>query len=242
MNIKDLDKKLSLWAEKLAKGNKKSLLARLADLKSVFPFNEYEYRLMFLLNKGIINFKEYENLRNDYVKQNPYLKLYGFAPRIFGEVWVHKHLMDIDERFEKPSKDIDPKYQGEYDLYIPGDKKIVKVEVKASRAINTKVRGNLQEKALDSKSKAPFWMNFQQIKLDIADVFVFVGVWTNKILYWVFTNKEVKTHPIISHQHRGGIEYQIGITDKNINEFKKYSAEPTKIVDTILNKTLKKVK
>jgi len=242
MDIKDLDKKLSLWAEKLAKGDKKSLLDRLAGLRSVFPFNEYEYRLIFLLNIGVINFKEYENLRNNYVKQNPYLKLYGIAPRIFGDIWVKQHLMDIDERFDKPSKDIDPNYQGEYDLCLTQDKKIIKVEVKASRATNTKVRGNLQEKALSSKSREPLWMNFQQIKLDIADAFIFVGVWTDKILYWVFTNNEVKTHPIISHQHRGGIEYQIGITDKNINEFKKYSAKPTKIVDTILNKTLKKVK
>ena len=242
MDIKDLDKKLSLWAEKLAKGDRRALLARLAGLKSVFPFNEYEYRLMFLLNKEVINFKEYENLRNNYVKQNPYLDLYGLAPRIFGEVWVQQHLMDIDERFEKPSIDVFSNYQGEYDLYIPQDKKITKIEVKASRAINTKVRGHLQEKALNFQSIAPFWMNFQQIKLDIADAFIFVGVWTDKILYWVFTNDEVKTHPIISHQHRGGIEYQIGIKDNNINEFKKYSVNPTEIVDTILNKTLKKVK
>ena len=63
-------------------------------------------------------------------------------------------------------------------------------------------------------------MNFQQLKLDIADVFVFIGVWINKILYWVLTNKEVKKHSIISHQHRGGIDYQIGITDKNVKNFK----------------------
>lgn len=50
---------------------------------------------------------------------------------------------------------------------------------------------------------------------------------------WVLTDKEVRDHPMRSHQHRGGIEYQIGITDKNFNEFRKYIVEADKLVDTI---------
>jgi len=236
MNLKDLDKQIKAWIENLTSTDKKTLLARLSSLKSTFPFNEYEYRLMYLLDKEIINFEEYEQLRDNFVSENPYLELYGIAPRIFGEQWAQQHLMDIDGRFKKPTKNIDPKFQGEYDLYIPFKKKIIKVEVKACRAINTKVRGKLESKALSFNSKEQFWMNFQQIKLDIVDVFVFIGVWTNKILYWVLTNKEVKTHPIISHQHRGGIEYQIGIIDKNIKDFKKFLTKPNKLINTIFKK------
>ncbi|PIR71725.1 MAG: hypothetical protein CO145_02625 [Candidatus Nealsonbacteria bacterium CG_4_9_14_3_um_filter_37_13] len=239
MNIKNLDKQIKVWIEHLAPEDKKILLARLSSLKSIFPFNEYEYRLMYLLDKEIITFGEYEKLRDNFVSENPYLELYGIAPRIFGEQWAQQHLMDIDSRFKKPSKTIDPKFQGEYDLYIPFKKKIIKVEVKACRAINTKVRGKLESKALPFSSKEPFWMNFQQIKLDIVDAFVFIGVWTNKILYWVLTNKEVKTHPIISHQHRGGIEYQIGITNKNIKQFKKLLVKPKSLVKTIISKCQK---
>lgn len=239
MNIKNLDKQIKVWIEHLAPEDKKILLDRLSSLKSIFPFNEYEYRLMYLLDKEIITFGEYEKLRDNFVSENPYLELYGIAPRIFGEQWAQQHLMDIDSRFKKPSKTIDPKFQGEYDLYIPFKKKIIKVEVKACRAINTKVRGKLESKALPFSSKEPFWMNFQQIKLDIVDAFVFIGVWTNKILYWVLTNKEVKTHPIISHQHRGGIEYQIGITNKNIKQFKKLLVKPKSLVKTIISKCQK---
>lgn len=76
-------------------------------------------------------------------------------------------------------------------------------------------------------------MNFQQIKLDMADAFVFIGVWIDKILYWVLTNKEVKNHPLRSHQHRGGIEYQIGITNKNIGEFNNFLVKPNRLVKTI---------
>jgi len=246
MDIKDLDKKLSSWIKELANGDKKFLLARLSGLKSVFPFNEYEYRLMFLLNKKIITFKEYENLRDNYVQSNPYLELYGLASRIFGGIWAENHLVDIDERFKKASKKdpnlkiLDPDFDGDYDLYITtDDKKIIKVEVKASRAINTKIRETQESTALSYSSKESFWMNFQQIKLDVSDVFVFIGVWVDKILYWVLTNEEVKNHPERSHQHRGGIEYQIGITEKNINKFKKFLVEPNKIVDTILAKVKK---
>ena len=94
----------------------------------------------------------------------------------------------------------------------------------------------METKALSFGSNGPYWMNFQQIKLDMADVFVFIGVWVDKILYWVLTNKEVKKHPIRSHQHRGGIEYQIGITEKNIKEFRKFLVEPSKLVGVIKSK------
>lgn len=240
MNIKDLDKKLSVWIKNLPTEDRKSLLARLSSLKSVFPFNEYEYRLMYLLNKKVISFNEYENLRSIYVNTNPYLNLYSISPRVFGDIWAREHLMDIDSRLNIPSKEIDKEYSGDYDLCLLKNEKLIKIEVKASRAINTKIRGGLETKALGFQSKEPYWMNFQQLKLDIADYFVFIGVWVDKILYWVLTNKEVKTHPIISHQHRGGIEYQIGITDKNIREFEKYLVKPTKLIDVILTKVSKR--
>lgn len=150
---------------------------------------------------------------------------------------AQQHLIDIDSRFEKPSKAVDKKYSGDYDLYLKRRKRIIRVEVKASRAINTKIRGGLETKALRYESKEPFWMNFQQIKLNAADVFVFIGVWLDKILYWVLTNKAVKEHPTRSHQHRGGIEYQIGITNKNIREFKKFLVEPAKLVEKIIEKS-----
>ena len=163
MDIKQLKDYLNSLSESLKNTDKKILNARLKGLISAFPFNEYEYILIFLLDKKIISFKDYENLRNDYVSSNKYLELYGLAPRIFGEIWVHEHIRDLDKRFIKPDKSIDPDYNGQYDLRIEK----LRVEVKASRAINTKVRGNLVSKALLYNSPEPFWMNFQQIKLDI---------------------------------------------------------------------------
>lgn len=208
-------------------------MAHLSGLQSVFPFNEYEYRLMFLLNKKVISFQEYETLRGTYVAANPYLHLFRLSPRVFGEVWAQQHLIDVDARFRKASKTTDEHYSGEYDLSIKNGKRSIKVEVKASRAINTKERGGIEETALYFKSKEPYWMNFQQLKLDVADVFVFIGVWVDAILYWVLTNDDITKHPTRSHQHRGGIEYQIGITNKNSATFKKFLVKPKSLVRVI---------
>ena len=233
MDKKNLDKKLEAWIKELPQEDRKILLAHLSGLKSIYPFNEYEYRLMYLFDKKVITFKEYEALRDAYVNANPYLNLYNISPRVFGEIWAQQHLIDVDLRFKKPSKQVDEKYSGDYDLYLENGTRIIRVEVKASRAINTKIRGGLETKALSFESDEPYWMNFQQLKLGIVDAFVFIGVWINKIHYWVLTNKEVKNHPMRSHQHRGGIEFQIGITDKNFDEFKKFLVEPNKLVDDI---------
>ena len=236
MDKKELDKKLDKWVKELPQESKKSLLARLSGLKSIYPFNEYEYRLMYLFDKKIITFQEYERLRDAYVNANPYLNLYNVSPRVFGEIWAQQHLIDIDSKFKKPTKEIDKNYSGEYDLYLENGRQIIKIEVKASRAINTKIRGGLETKALSFESKEPYWMNFQQIKLNIVDIFIFIGVRVDRIYYWVLTNKEVEEHPIRSHQHRGGIESQIGITDKNFNDFKKFLVDPSYLVETIKKK------
>ncbi len=79
-------------------------------------------------------------------------------------------------------------------------------------------------------------MNFQQLKLDICDVFVFVGVWLDQIVYWVMSNEDVRDNPYLSPQHRGGIERQIGIRDSNIAAFEIYRAEASSIAESVREK------
>lgn len=230
MNLQELDTYLDRWIESLKRGDKRLLQARLKGLVSVFPFNEYEYILTFLVDRDIIRFQEYEKLRRNYVSANRYLELFGLAPRIFGQVWGEKHLMDLDHRFRKPDKSLDPTYDGQYDLWLEG----VRVEVKAARAINTRKRGDVVSKALRYDSSDPFWMNFQQLKPDACDTFVFIGVWVDQIAYWVMSNEQVKASKHLSHQHRGGIEHQIGITHANIAEFNAYKVKVQLLADTVL--------
>jgi len=230
MTQQQLREYLDRFVQTLGQQDRAFLDARLQSLASVFPFNEYEYILMFLRDRSKISFQEYEELRSTYVSASRYLNLFGLAPRIFGQVWCEQHLRDLDARFKKPDKTVDPEHEGQYDLWIEG----VRVEVKAARAIDTKKRGDLVSKALRTDSDRPFWMNFQQLKLDICDVFVFVGVWVNAIRYWVLSNDAVNNSLFLSHQHRGGIEYQIGITHKNITAFDNYLVEPARVADTVI--------
>jgi len=230
MTQRQLREYLNRLMSSLQKEDRALLDARLKGLVSVFPFNEYEYILMFLRDRSVITFQAYEELRDSYVSKNKYLNLYGLAPRIFGQIWAEQHLQDLDRRFRKANKTVDPEYEGQYDLWIEG----LRVEIKAARAIDTKKRGDLVSKALRYDSDRPFWMNFQQLKLDICDVFIFTGVWVDRILYWVLSNDEVKANPYLSHQHRGGVEYQIGITNKNIRDFNRFLVPGSKVVDRIL--------
>lgn len=110
------------------------------------------------------SFNQYRKLREEYVSSNLYLELFSKSPRAFREIWGHSHIIDIDNKFKKPNKELDPEFNGQYDLWLDG----VKVEVKACRAINTKIRGSLAEKSLRYDSSEPFWMNFQQIKADMV--------------------------------------------------------------------------
>ena len=232
MNLQQLRTYIDRLSDSLKQEERQVLKSRLKGLISVFPFSEYEYILTFLVDHRVITFGDYEELRDNYVSSNRYLDLFGLAPRIFGGTWGEEHVKDLDHRFRKPDRSLDPDYEGQYDLWLDG----MRIEVKASRATNTKTRGNLVSKALHYGSGDPFWMNYQQLKLDICEAFVFIGVWVNRIIYWVMSNEEIKTNKFLSHQHRGGIEYQIGIRDNNITDFDVYKTEAESVADTILDK------
>ncbi len=231
MELRELRQYLEQLSSSLEPEEHEVLQARLRGLVSVFPFSEYEFILMFLRDREVISFEDYEKLRDNYVSANRYLDLFGLAPRVFGQIWGEKHIIDLDHRFRKPDKSLDPEYDGEYDLWIER----VKVEVKSSRATHTRKRGSIVSKALRYGSDDPFWMNFQQLKLDVCDVFIFIGVWVDRIVYWVVSNEDARRNEYLSHQHRGGIEYQIGITNENIQEFEHFQTSPDQLGDTVLS-------
>lgn len=232
MDQAELRSYLKRLSDSLDIGNREMLQARLESLASVFPFNEYEYIITFLVDRNVISFTEYEALRDNYVSANRYLDLFSLAPRTFGQGWGESHLLDLDEKFQKADKNLDPDYEGQYDLWIED----IRVEVKTARAIDNSRSGAMASRALHWGTEAPFWMNYQQIKLDMCDVFVFIGVWVDRIVYWVMSNDEIKHNAYLSHQHRGGIEYQIGIRDGNIQEFDEYRVEASALAQMTITK------
>ncbi|MCY3898402.1 MAG: hypothetical protein OXF86_07510, partial [Caldilineaceae bacterium] len=132
MDQAELRSYLERLIDSLDFGNREMLQARLESLASVFPFNEYEYIITFMVDRGVITFLEYEALRDNYVSANRYLDLFNLAPRTFGQGWGESHLLNLDARFQKADKNLDPEYEGQYDLWFEG----IRVEVKTARAID----------------------------------------------------------------------------------------------------------
>ena len=113
----------------------------------------------------------------------------------------------------------------------------VKVEVKASRAVDFDSDEPLYVKALASDSSKRFDMNFQQVKPACCDVFVWIGVWRDVIRHWVLASKEMGSSRYYSAgQHRGNVgEGQLHLRDDNIREFSAYEVQSNQIAAAIRN-------
>lgn len=210
-----------------------NILERLAELTSVYPFNEYEYMISTLMGRGKLCLDDYYELRDDYIARNLYLYVFEIsAPRGFGEAWAQGHLKELVPELVKPSKKLDPGYSGDYDFYLDDR---IRVEVKASRAVAFGTDEPLYVKALASDSGEQFDMNFQQVKCRCCDVFVWIAVWRDLIRYWVLNCRELESSRYFSAgQHRGNVgEGQLHLNRDNINDFAGYEARPRELLEAI---------
>lgn len=210
----------------------------LDNLYSVYPFNKFEFIISHLIADGVISLQEYLEIRNSYLQRNRYLYVFEItAPRSFGETWAQRHLNEIVPELQRPSTQFDKNYSGQYDFWYEG----IKIEVKASRAVRRESGNSLIMKALASDSTFGFDMNFQQIKPACCDIFVWIGVWRDKIRYWVLSSDEVKTSKYYSSgQHRGNVgEGQLWLKESNINEFDCYEVNVREILSKIIEKARK---
>jgi hypothetical protein len=187
------------------------------------------------LGHGRISLDDYHELRDDYTSRNLYLYIFEISgPRTFGETWAQGHLKELVPELTKPSRKQDPNYSGEYDFFL---NRKIKIEVKASRAVEAGSSDPLYMKALASDSPKPFWMNFQQVKPACCDVFVWIAVWRDVIRYWVLSSHELKHHPDYSaRQHRGNTgEGQLHVRQDNIQDFAPFEAPSNKLGEAIRN-------
>lgn len=213
--------------------NAKAFRDSLDTLVSVYPFNDYEYIIATLLAADKLTHDEYIELRDAYIARNMFMYIFEIsAPRGFGEAWAQGHLKELVPELQKPSKKSDPSYFGEYDFFLDGK---IKIEVKASRAVDFDQDAPLYVKALASDSKKRFDMNFQQVKPACCDVFIWIGVWRDVIRYWVLASKEMESNKYYSTgQHRGNTgEGQLHLKDDNLAEFSKYEAKSNQLAEAI---------
>src|SRR5208282_51334 len=127
---------------------------------------------------------------------------------------------------------LDREYSGEYDFFLDAE---IKIEVKASRAVDFDSAEPLYVKALASSSSKDFDMNFQQVKPGCCDVFIWLGVWRDRIRYWVLASKEVANNKYYSAgQHRGNAgEGQLHIRRDNMREFEKFEARSNDLLRAV---------
>ena len=231
-----LKEKLLRLIDELAADQREAVKARLENLISVYPFNEYEFIISSLMGLGKLTLDDYYEIRDEYISRNMYLYIFEISsPRGFGEQWAQGHLKELVPELVKPTKKIDPNYRGDYDLVLPNNGAI-RIEVKASRAVRGDTSDALYVKALAFDSTHPFWMNFQQIKPAHCDVFVWIAVWRDVIKYWVLSSNEVLNHRSYSKgQHRGNIEEgQLHLREDNIAEFQVYEAKSNELKTAIV--------
>lgn len=225
-------KKLQNQLEQLLKqsGGDKKTIEGLKKEKTVFPFSTEGRILAYLLAMKSISYEQYQQLHDEYAKRNQYLDLFDMAPRTFGESWGEKHILELFPEFVKATKEnissIYPDFDGEFDLWLDG----IRVEVKACRANSTKTRGSLASRAyLHTEATAnSFKYHYQQLKPSCCDVFIWIGVCRDDLLYWVLTSEELQKTGKLGSQHRNentgvaGVEVfegQVFMTEEELSPF-----------------------
>jgi hypothetical protein len=240
-----LKEHLKVLIETLPINDKEKLKNNLKELMSAYPFNEYEYIISNLFGLKKITLSDYLAIREEYLARNEYLHIYEKygSPTAFGITWAQSHIHAIVPEMKKPTRKENPDFDNEYDFFCNYKNDCVRIEIKASRAVDAKSDEPLFVKALALNSKKSFDMNFQQIKPNHCDVFVWVAVWRDAIRYWVFASKDIENNKYYSKgQHRGNKgEGQLHLNRDNIKTFRKYEAQPSELLKKII-KAYKKQK
>lgn len=118
--MEKLKAKLDELISELSADKQEVIKQRLADLISVYPFNEYEYIISSLMGFGKISLDDYYEIRDEYIARNMYLYIFQIgSPRGFGEQWAQGHLKELVPDLLKPTKKLEVNYSGQYDFILP---------------------------------------------------------------------------------------------------------------------------
>jgi hypothetical protein len=196
---------------------------------TVYPFNKLEHLICALIEHGGLSYNQYLAIRAEYISKNSHLWIFQIsAPTTFGK-FAETHLKEKCPALKKPTRNLDPNFtKQQYDLWLDG----IRIEVKASRVVNKNSKAPLYAKALPRKTDQHFLMNFQQLKPQLCDVFIWVAVFRDEIVVWVMSASEVQENEKRSNgQHAGNIgnEGQLHITHDNIHVLDQYELKDANI-------------
>lgn len=230
--MKELERKLNDLL--LESGGDAMILESIQKEESVVPFHTVNRIMAYLLAVGKISYTDYENLSEEFIKrhqqQNQYLYLFDMAPRTFGQTWGETHINHLFLQLRKATKEslahVYPDFDGEFDLWLDG----IRVEVKACRANSTKSRGSLSSRAYShaEAKNGNFKYHYQQLKPSCCDVFIWIGVCRDELIYWVLTSGELLKTGKLGPQHRNErtgmvgaevFEGQVFMTEEELEAF-----------------------
>ena len=231
--MKELRKKLD-YLLKTANGDE-TIIETIFNENSIFPFTVEQNLMAYLLSIDRISYNDYLALGNEFSRrnqqENQYLALFDMAPRTFGQTWGEQHILKLFPEFLKATKENlntqYPSFDGEFDLWLDG----IRVEVKACRANSTSTKGNLASRAYshEEAKAANFKYHYQQLKPSCCDVFIWIGVCKDELIYWVLTSKELLHTGKLGTQHRNEntgtkevkvFEGQVFMTEEELETFK----------------------
>lgn len=204
--MKELQKQIDLLLNSL--GDKDATIEEIRRGSSLSPFSTENRLLAYLLSIGKVSYDDYLRLGEEFVERhkqnNQYISLFDMAPRTFGQTWGEQHIRNLFPEFMKATKEnltyVYPNFDGEFDLWIDG----IRVEVKACRANSTKTKGSLASRAYSHAEarSAGFKYHYQQLKPSCCDVFIWIGVCKDDLIYWVLTSDELQRTGKLGSQHR----------------------------------------
>lgn len=210
--------------------NDSNLFNDLLKEDCAFPFTKEGRILSYLIHHHIISYDDYEKISKDYAERNKYLSLFDMAPRTFGETWGEQHILSLFPDLKKATKEylaeVYPEFDGEFDLWKDG----IRIEVKSCRANSQGAGKSLASRAyLHKEAKENgFKYHYQQLKPSCCDVFIWIGVCRDELIYWVLTSEELKETGKLGSQHRNEntgnenaevFEGQVFMTEEELSEF-----------------------
>lgn len=228
--------------DKLSELEKEEMIERLSSLtSSVFPFSDYEFIISNLLWQWKMSLDEYDTMRETYILRNRHLDKFQMAWKTVWK-WWEDLMIDWWYWLSKPSRAIDPNYtqQTSYDAYTKNAWQLVRVEIKTARVSESWNDSDFfADKALFSDSDRPFWLNYQQLKPQLCDVFIFIAIYRDKLKYRILSSYEVKHYwenewdiwrfSPWQHSWNAWNEWQLHIRETNISDFDIYLKEPNEI-------------
>lgn len=214
--------------------NNNQIIKEIATAQSLDPFSTEARQLSFLLSTGKITYEEYNEMGKDFCErnrqQNKYIELFDMSPRTFGQTWGEQHIRKLFPDLQKATKeslaDTYPDFDGEFDLWTDG----IRVEVKACRANSTNTKGSLSSRAYthEEAKASNFKYHYQQLKPSCCDIFIWIGVCKDELIYWVLTSEELQKSGKLGSQHRNEntgkkdaevFEGQVFMTEEELTPF-----------------------